>query len=295
LSEATVVIPVYNQTFALALSLQGFTKQETPYHNVQIIVVDDGSTEPIEPVVESYKDQLNIKYVRLTRNGRAMARNNGAKEAQTGIVIFSDADRIPHPSFVREHVEAQRKTNGVFVVGQVCDIYIANAEQNRQNIMASYQNHRRTRIPQYCRLVYSLFASNGYSDTNIPWVAALSGNMSLPLDTFKKVGGFDEKFTEWGFEHFEFGYRIHLEKVPFYYASAATNVHIAHRRDVSKYRELIRKSHKYFYEKHPSFVVKKFLNFMLGEIGLTQLEHAVHSYVLPENDDPNHYVRITNF
>lgn len=295
MTSVSVIIPVFNQAFSLAVTLFGYTRQVLPIDQGEIIVVDDGSTEPIEPIVESYRDQLNLKYIRIEHSGRAAARNIGAAEARGEILIFSDADRIPAPTFVHEHVTAQERTKGAFVVGEIREIYVSNAEQNRNYIQQNYLNTRRTRVPQYCKLIYSLFDEQGHACTGIPWVAALSGNMSIPLEAFEIIDRFDENFVEWGFEHIEFGYRAHLDKLPFFFASEATNVHIAHRRNQANYKELMKKSHEYFFSKHRSFVVKKFLDFMLGEIGITQLEHAAHSYILPERDDPNHYVRVTNF
>lgn len=293
----TVVIPVYNQAYPLSLVLYGFRRQIPPYNQCSIIVVDDGSSEPVESIVESYRDQLNVKYIRTSNRGRAAARNLGASLAKNGLLIFCDADRIPRPGFLLGHHEIFKKNGKFLTVGQVREMYVPNPESNRSTILENYKSEMRDRIPQYCKLVYNLYDDQGISHSVIPWISTFSGNMSIPLPTFWKLGGFDETFNEWGFEHFEFGYRAFLKKITFYLQRGAINVHVAHPRSPSSYVKNIRSSHSYFYHKYHDPVIKMFLQFMLGEVSLKDLELFERDQrgVLAPTGLGNDYVKITNF
>lgn len=292
----TVVIPVHNQAYPLALTLQAFTRQLPPYNQCNMIVVDDGSAELIQSVVEAYRDALNIRYVRIAKSGRAAARNAGARWVREGQIVFCDADRMPRPDFLKRHVEASNRNDASIIIGQVREIYVSDPERNRKIIEERLANHAFSRMPQYCRLVYQLFDDVGACQSSIPWVATFSGNMSMPVDLFHCLGGFDEQFQEWGFEHFEFGYRACQGNVPFVYAPDAINVHLAHHRQGTSYRNYMTRSHRYFYEKHSELVVQHFLPFMLGEISLKQLEDVEDTdQLMPHKEERGlkGYVRIT--
>ncbi|UFJ42403.1 glycosyltransferase [Brevibacillus humidisoli] len=305
MTDLTVVIPVYNQSDALALTLHGFTVQPEPYRRTPIIVVDDGSSEPIGSVVHSFSDKLNLTYKRLERCGRAAARNQGAAEADGGIVVFCDADRIPAPQFLQAHHQTHLQSDDALVIGQVREIYVSDIVAERERVLAYWADHRKQRIPQYCRLVYRLYDEWGRASPTVPWISAFSGNMSIRKERFAALGGFDEGFREWGFEHFEFGYRAYQQGVPYRYHPQAANIHLAHRRSGPPYEELIRRSHQYFLQKHPDLVVEKFLDFMLGQVSLQELVQCVqeqdHLSAAQGTYDPlvverePLYVRITNF
>lgn len=287
-----VVIPVYNQSFALAQTLYGFSQQVEPYNACRIIVVDDGSSEPIEAVVASYADTLNITYIRLSRSGRAAARNVGIQAAESDVIVFCDADRIPRPNFLQMHDQAQQSSGGSVAVGHVKEMYVSRPEANRSVILERFMMDRLLRLPQYCSLIYGLFNADGLTTSPIAWVATLSGNLSLPTHWCRALGGFDERFMEWGFEHMEFGFRAYHEEMPFRYEARAVNVHIAHPRDGRSYESLIRNSHAYFIEKHPCDAVRFFLPFMVGKISLRQFERQVDASTAGQ--EPDGFVRITN-
>ncbi len=292
----TVVIPVYNQAYPLSLTLSAFTRQVNVSAQLHVVVVDDGSAEPISAVVEAYRSRLNLTYVRLPRVGRAAARNAGARWAKNGIIVFNDADRMPRPDFLAAHIRAHNRSEEAIVVGQVREMYIRDPEQNRGRIMDALSREALDRVPQYCRLVYSLYDEGGATGSPIAWVSTLSGNLSLPIELFWRLQGFDERFEEWGFEHMELGYRASQAGVRFRYQKQAVNVHLAHSRGGS-YETYMRRSHAVFYAKHPSQEVRLFLDFMLGEASLRDLEHFAAetgpaACTVTASDG---YVKITNF
>ncbi|MFC5407298.1 glycosyltransferase family 2 protein [Cohnella soli] len=289
--DITVVIPVHNQALPLSLTLQAFARQDVPPDRFRIVIVDDGSAEPISAVVESYKEDLNLCLIRIPRSGRAFARNVGARKAKGGLLVFCDADRMPRPQFISAHAEAFKRYEESVCVGQVREMYVAQPERNRKLLLESFISAKRDRIPQYCRLVYSLFDQTGRTESPIAWVAALSGNLSLPVSLFCTLQGFDERFSEWGFEHMEFGYRAAHALASFRYLREAINVHIAHPRGSGSYKSYIQNSHNLFYSKHPEPEVFHFLDFMLGQMSLRDFERVAGGDGVGEDG----FVKITNF
>lgn len=295
----SVIIPVHNQVYPLSITLWGFSRQAPQFRDCEIIIVDDGSTEPIEAVVDSYRDRLNITYVRIPHRGRAAARNEGLcqLDSEVSIAVFCDADRVPRPDFLGAHYRAHSDGQNQIVIGQVRELYLSQPERKRDILLQQLTHEQRDRIPQYCQLVYGLFDLEGRTRSAIPWVATLSGNMSIHKDVLARSGGFDEEFNAWGFEHMELGYRAYRTGAEFRYAQEAVNVHLAHPRDTKGYEQYMKRSHALFVRKHPQPEIAGFLSYMTGELSLRGLEAMARA--LPEEDErlvaPDQYVRITNF
>ena len=82
----SVVIPCYNQGHYLG---EAVSSAASPRYRVEVIVVDDGSTDDTPQVAARHPA---VRYIRQTNQGLAAARNRGLAEAQGDLVIFLDAD-----------------------------------------------------------------------------------------------------------------------------------------------------------------------------------------------------------
>lgn len=87
------IIPVYNGERYLREAIDSILAQT--YRPLEIIVVDDGSTDGTADVAASYGARLD--YVRQSNAGPAAARNRGLSLAQGEFVAFLDADDLWHP------------------------------------------------------------------------------------------------------------------------------------------------------------------------------------------------------
>lgn len=293
--KLSVVIPIYNQIYPLSLNLWGFTKQSLSIRDFELIIVNDGSTEPVEAVVEAYRNTLNITYVSIRKSGRATARNIGMKYAKGRVIVFCDADRVPSKNFLSAHLNAHYKEKNSVVIGHVKDIYANTERLEKEEIKKLIDNERFCRTPQYSRLVYQLYSTAGEPLYPVPWISTFSGNMSIYHQDINSVELFDENFSHWGFEHFELGLRLYEAGYKFSLEKNATNIHLAHSRDVNSYKKHLSESHKYFFKKHPRFSVYKLLDFMMGKISLYQFIESATESVDIDVDFYNQYVKITNF
>lgn len=86
----SIVLPTYNRAHLLPCSINSVLQQTI--RNIELIIVDDGSTDDTAAVVASYKDP-RIRYIPLEKNqGVGAARNTGLKLATAPYVAFQDSD-----------------------------------------------------------------------------------------------------------------------------------------------------------------------------------------------------------
>jgi glycosyltransferase involved in cell wall biosynthesis len=86
----SVVIPVFNGERFLREAVQSVLAQH--YSPIEIIVVDDGSTDGTANVARSLPE--TVRYLHQTNQGPAAARNRGIDQAQGSLVAFADADDL---------------------------------------------------------------------------------------------------------------------------------------------------------------------------------------------------------
>jgi glycosyltransferase involved in cell wall biosynthesis len=86
----SVIIPVYNGETFLAEAVESV--QQLNYHPLEILIVDDGSTDGTAGIAKSF--QGDVRYVYQQNQGPAAARNTGLKMARGNIIAFLDADDL---------------------------------------------------------------------------------------------------------------------------------------------------------------------------------------------------------
>ena len=85
----SIIIPLYNKKSIVSRSIQSVLGQS--YQDLELIVVDDGSTDGSVAVMEQIKDK-RIRLIRQENGGPSKARNIGTKNAKGDWIIFLDAD-----------------------------------------------------------------------------------------------------------------------------------------------------------------------------------------------------------
>ena len=91
MEKVSIVIPVYNVEEYLQYSV-GSLRQQT-YSNIEIILVDDGSTDRSGEICDQYaQEDDRIRVLHLQNGGLSNARNTGVKAATTDWIIFLDSD-----------------------------------------------------------------------------------------------------------------------------------------------------------------------------------------------------------
>ena len=96
----SVIIPVYNHGRYLAETLDSVFAQT--YSSIEVIVVDDGSTDDSAKIAQTYS---SLRYVYQTNQGAATARNMGVAASRGEFIAFLDADDSWKPEKLRFQVE----------------------------------------------------------------------------------------------------------------------------------------------------------------------------------------------
>lgn len=86
----SVIIPVYNGEKYLAEAIKNVFEQD--YSPLEIIVVDDGSTDNTRTIATQFKD--SIHYICQSNSGPAAARNRGIRSAKGDVIAFLDSDDL---------------------------------------------------------------------------------------------------------------------------------------------------------------------------------------------------------
>ena len=79
MEKVSIVVPVYNREKEIAGCIKSLINQTLK--ELEIIVIDDGSTDNTSAVVESFSDN-RIKLIRTENRGQGLARNTGIEEAR---------------------------------------------------------------------------------------------------------------------------------------------------------------------------------------------------------------------
>jgi len=102
MTVVSVIIPTYNNSQVIGRAVSSAVRQTL--RDIQIIVVDDGSTDNTQEIVSNLSDS-RIGYIRLAENrGSGAARNRGLQIAKGRYIAFLDSDDEWHPSKLERQV-----------------------------------------------------------------------------------------------------------------------------------------------------------------------------------------------
>jgi len=93
----SVIVPVYNRIEEVRDLLESLAAQTLQCF--EVIIVEDGSTEPCKEVVESYEERVDVKYFYKTNEGRSIARNYGIERSVGDYLVFFDSDCVIPPDY----------------------------------------------------------------------------------------------------------------------------------------------------------------------------------------------------
>ena len=89
----SVIVPVYNRRGEVRDLLRSLSEQ-TRKDCFEVLIVEDGSTEPCADIVEAFADSLDVRYFFKENEGRSIARNHGIENATGDYFVFFDSDCV---------------------------------------------------------------------------------------------------------------------------------------------------------------------------------------------------------
>lgn len=96
----SLIIPVYNRPDEVSELLESLTKQTLK--DFEVLVIEDGSSQPCKDIVDQYVNVLNVRYFQKTNSGPGMSRNYGAERALGKYLIVLDSDCVIPCNYLKE-------------------------------------------------------------------------------------------------------------------------------------------------------------------------------------------------
>ena len=192
----SIIIPVYNNLGGLVRLLGTCERLTWPRELLEIIIVNDGSTDRIVSFLADYSFDLPLKMITLEINrGRSVARNTGIDAATGEIILFIDSDMEVEPDLIEQHIRFYEEDQCVGVMGE---FFLPPFIQ--KNVWFRY-------LDSPVRGARKWHKQTG-RNCPVPFQYILTSNMSIRQKIAQSVGGFEADITSYGGEDSEFAYRI---------------------------------------------------------------------------------------
>lgn len=108
--KVSVIVPTYNRAYMIEKCLDSIVNQS--FHEMELIIVDDGSTDNTQQVVSGYinNSHFPISYIHQDNGGAPAARNNGLMHAKGDFIVFFDSDDYMDKDRIKLQYEEIQKT-----------------------------------------------------------------------------------------------------------------------------------------------------------------------------------------
>ncbi|MBR9706005.1 glycosyltransferase [Candidatus Pacearchaeota archaeon] len=190
----SVVIPTYNRKDLVTHTIDSLISQNYPTDKYEVIVIDDGSKDETEKVVDGYRERVdNLQYFKQENNGPSAARNLGVKNSRGDIVAFIDDDCIASPDWLKNIISCFEMDSFAGIEGKVIT------------------TDEKTPFTHYVE--------------NLNGGSCLLANVAYRRDVLYGVGMFDEDFKIPGGEDFEIKYKILEKKLKIFFCQNALVIH----------------------------------------------------------------------
>jgi len=170
----SVIIPTYARPRLLDGCLHSLTRLDYPRSRFEVIVVDDGGDVSLEPMLDRFRSQLDVKLLRQAHLGPAAARNTGAAAACGRYLAFTDDDCRPEKNWLRALAERFTAAPRAAVGGPTLNARPENLFASASLMLIRHLVH--------------------YPQRGTPRLWFLStSNLAVPADQFRRMGGFDTR------------------------------------------------------------------------------------------------------
>ena len=128
----SIIKPAFNASKTIFESINSVQSQT--YQNLEMIIIDDGSTDNTKDIITPFLSDYRIKYLRQLNSGPSIARNYGINNAKGKYLAFLDSDDIWNSEKLKNQLEIFKKSN----FGLVCS-NMAIIDENK-NIISEKHN-----------------------------------------------------------------------------------------------------------------------------------------------------------
>jgi glycosyltransferase involved in cell wall biosynthesis len=212
----SVVVPCRNARATLPRVLASLDAQDVPPEEFEVVVVDDGSTDDSAAIAAGHTGPARVRLVAQPHRGLAAARNAGAAAARGPVLLFLDADVLAAPDVVRRHVAHHTADRALLAVQgrTVPDAATLATPFGRTSHRGADRGGAPTAWPAR--------GARGYGPPpglhrgrpargrcrGLSPVRVVGRHLSITRAGHEAVGGFDERFTGYGFEDVDYALRF---------------------------------------------------------------------------------------
>jgi cellulose synthase/poly-beta-1,6-N-acetylglucosamine synthase-like glycosyltransferase len=178
LEQATVIVAARNEEKNILNCLESLSKLEYPDDKLEIIIVDDESTDNTEKIVQNFiEDKPNFKLIKPSKDfgqtfGKARAIANAVEIAKGEIILTTDADCTVSSTWAKT-IASYYRDNVVMVCGYT--------NQKNENLFEAVQD---------MDFIYLLTVGGGAINLGKP-LSAIGNNMSYRKSAYYEVGGYE--------------------------------------------------------------------------------------------------------
>ena len=185
----SVIIPTRDRPEELAVCLESLAEQNYPRDQFEVVIVDDASRLPLDPVVAVFRERLTLTLLKQSRSaGPSVARNHGAACAKGEFLAFTDDDCTPASDWLQRLATRFASTPGHLIGGRVINALTENPYSTATQVILDAIYHYYD--PQQGRAHF------------FP-----TSNFALAADRFQELGGFNQNWPLVAAEDREFCYR----------------------------------------------------------------------------------------
>ncbi len=262
----SVIIPTYNRMTLLRYTLESLTQQSLQRDEFEVLVVDDGSSDDTQSLVDEFSQRLNLRYFFQPDEGWrvAKARNVGITQAQADICVFIDSGVLLHSDCLAAHVASLKAAQApTAVCGYVYCFNIDNAEaeEMRRGIDATDPDatiavlERERRWLDLREEFYQKYGDD-FNYLPAPWVVYWTCNVSARTEDLRSVGMFDENFKSWGGEDLDLAYRLHRGGTHFILDRQARAIHFPHHKVRDENDDAAAANYQYMVDKYQTPIIR---------------------------------------
>jgi glycosyltransferase involved in cell wall biosynthesis len=135
--KISIIVPIYNVEVYLNRCIDSIINQT--YHNIEIILVDDGSPDNCGQICDSYAEQdQRIKVIHQQNQGLSGARNSGIEVAIGKYIAFVDSDDMIHPQYIEVLYKSCEQEKAQIGMCQFETVKEANSQPSKQVHLVEY-------------------------------------------------------------------------------------------------------------------------------------------------------------
>ena len=130
-SQVSVIVPIYNSAHYIAEAIQSIKRQQ--YQALEIIIIDDHSTDRTVEALKPFRHLDNLIYHRLDSNlGPSCARNHGIRMASGDFIAFLDADDVWPQGMIASQIDYLHHHPSIDIIqGYIQDLWLSDISDDR--------------------------------------------------------------------------------------------------------------------------------------------------------------------